>query len=294
MPLNASFHLISRIFCEILLFMWPSWRHLRRRFGMKIPLKGTCRILLKICINFIKKWTPAKVFSCDCCEIFLINIRKKQKRKINFMKNELCGLNKNPSLKITPKFSFSNLTPRKVRWNVTLINLVGLTELTAFTAKTIAISPDFLVWKFCENAQLPHSFGQIARNYAETGLSAKFPHQKIKWNYGIFCSVSCYTTGVNSLKETIANIQYLSYSLSKEHMKFMMANKNRIQKLIFLKIWLFQSKCILYFQRHIHIHDIFISVNETPKKIRWKQNQFVAEYHVNILLPSTVKLKLIF
>ena len=89
MPLNASFHLISRIFCEILLFMRPSWRHLRRRFGMKIQLKGTCQILLKICTNFIKKWTPAKLFSCDYCEIFLLNIRKKQKRKINFMKNEL-------------------------------------------------------------------------------------------------------------------------------------------------------------------------------------------------------------
>ena len=30
------------------------------------------------------------------------------------------------------------------------------------------ISPDFLVWKFCGKAQFPHSFGRIARNYAET------------------------------------------------------------------------------------------------------------------------------
>ena len=35
------------------------------------------------------------------------------------------------------------------------------------TPKTTVISPDFLVWKFCGKAQFPHSFGQIARNYAE-------------------------------------------------------------------------------------------------------------------------------
>ena len=36
------------------------------------------------------------------------------------------------------------------------------------TAKNIVISPDFLVWKFCGMAQFPHSFGRLARNYAET------------------------------------------------------------------------------------------------------------------------------
>ena len=30
------------------------------------------------------------------------------------------------------------------------------------TAKNTAISPNFLVWKFCGNAQFPHSFGRIA------------------------------------------------------------------------------------------------------------------------------------
>ena len=27
---------------------------------------------------------------------------------------------------------------------------------------------NFLVWKFCGKVQFPHSFGEIARNYAET------------------------------------------------------------------------------------------------------------------------------
>ena len=31
-----------------------------------------------------------------------------------------------------------------------------------------AISPDFMVWKFCGKAQFPQNFGQFARNYAET------------------------------------------------------------------------------------------------------------------------------
>ena len=31
-----------------------------------------------------------------------------------------------------------------------------------FIAKNTAISPDFLVWKFCEKTQFPHSFGRFA------------------------------------------------------------------------------------------------------------------------------------
>ena len=36
------------------------------------------------------------------------------------------------------------------------------------TEENTVISPNFLVWKFCGKAQFPHSFGRIARNYAET------------------------------------------------------------------------------------------------------------------------------
>ena len=45
------------------------------------------------------------------------------------------------------------------------------------------------MWKFCGKAQFPHSFRRIAQNYAERCLSAKFPHQEIRWNYGILRSV---------------------------------------------------------------------------------------------------------
>ena len=41
-------------------------------------------------------------------------------------------------------------------------------EAKTTTAKNTVIPPNFLVWKFCGKAQFPHSFGQIARNYAET------------------------------------------------------------------------------------------------------------------------------
>ena len=37
----------------------------------------------------------------------------------------------------------------------------------ADTAKNSVISLNFLVWKFCEKAQFPHSFGRFARNDAE-------------------------------------------------------------------------------------------------------------------------------
>ena len=37
-----------------------------------------------------------------------------------------------------------------------------------FTAKNTVISPNFLIWVFYGKTQFPHSFVQIARNYAET------------------------------------------------------------------------------------------------------------------------------
>ena len=37
-----------------------------------------------------------------------------------------------------------------------------------FSAKNTVISPKFVVWKFCERRQFPHSFELISRNYAET------------------------------------------------------------------------------------------------------------------------------
>ena len=55
----------------------------------------------------------------------------------------------------------------------TIIEL-GTTQISNLTmlctANNTVISPDFLVWKFCGKAQFPHSFGRIARNYAETLL----------------------------------------------------------------------------------------------------------------------------
>ena len=37
------------------------------------------------------------------------------------------------------------------------------------TAKNTVISPgNFKLWKFCGKAQIPHSFGRIAKNYAES------------------------------------------------------------------------------------------------------------------------------
>ena len=73
---------------------------------------------------------------------------------------------------------------------------VFVVQVYRYTTKNTVISPKFLVWKFFGKAQFAHSFGWFARNYAETEsmrklrLSAKFSHQKIRWNYNIFCSVN--------------------------------------------------------------------------------------------------------
>ena len=37
-----------------------------------------------------------------------------------------------------------------------------------FALQNTVMSPNFLAWKFCGKEQFPHSFGQFARNYAET------------------------------------------------------------------------------------------------------------------------------
>ena len=57
------------------------------------------------------------------------------------------------------------LVPRR-KWNMSSFHVVT-------TVKNTVSSPNFLEWKFCGKAQLPHSFGQFAR---------------IMWNYGLFSS----------------------------------------------------------------------------------------------------------
>ena len=44
----------------------------------------------------------------------------------------------------------------------------GLSTLRAYYCVKYRNLPNFLVWKFCGNAEFPQSFGQIARHYAET------------------------------------------------------------------------------------------------------------------------------
>ena len=56
------------------------------------------------------------------------------------------------------------------------------------TTKNNVILPNYLVWDFCGKAQFLHSFGWFVQNYAELWLPTKFPHQKIRWNCGIFPS----------------------------------------------------------------------------------------------------------
>ena len=73
-------------------------------------------------------------------------------------------------------------------FTVSLTFNYSLTHFVSITAKNTVTSPDFLVWKFCRKTQFPHSFGRFARNYAEMCLSAKFPHQEIRWNCSIFRS----------------------------------------------------------------------------------------------------------
>ena len=58
------------------------------------------------------------------------------------------------------------------------------------TEKNTVISSDFLVWKFCGKTQFPHSFGQLARYYAETVPFRKIstPGNQVKLRYFLQCN----------------------------------------------------------------------------------------------------------
>ena len=58
------------------------------------------------------------------------------------------------------------------------------------TAKNPVISANFLVWKFCGKAKFPHSFGRIARNYAETTPFHKISTPENQLKLQDFCSMT--------------------------------------------------------------------------------------------------------
>ena len=56
------------------------------------------------------------------------------------------------------------------------------------TAEGTAILPNFLVWKFCEKAQILHR--ATPETMRKLCLSIKIPHQEIRCNYGILRSIA--------------------------------------------------------------------------------------------------------
>ena len=58
------------------------------------------------------------------------------------------------------------------------------------TAKNTVISRNFLVWKFCGKAQLPHSFRRFARKYAETVSFPQNFHTKKLGQITVFYAVA--------------------------------------------------------------------------------------------------------
>ena len=91
---------------------------------------------------------------------------------------------------------------------------------TIFTTKNIAISPNFLVWKFCGKEQVPHSFGRIVQNYAETVPFHKIstPGNQVKLRYFSQCTVnkSCLrrSNATESSVRAVAHNSFLSVLLS--------------------------------------------------------------------------------
>ena len=67
----------------------------------------------------------------------------------------------------------------------TLITRDAGIKLSAYkiTSQNPVVSPNFMVWKFCEKAhESPETMQKLC-------LSTKFRHHEIRWNYGILSSV---------------------------------------------------------------------------------------------------------
>ena len=77
-------------------------------------------------------------------------------------------------------------TKRRVQFTLIISKNLYWDAQGVNTAKNTVILPDFLVWKFCRKAQFPQP---IRPKLCGNCLSAKFPHEEIRWNYGIFRSV---------------------------------------------------------------------------------------------------------
>ena len=67
-------------------------------------------------------------------------------------------------------------------------------EAKTLSSKNTAIPPDLIVLKFCGKAQFPHSFGRIARNYAETVLFQNSDTRK-SGEIAVLFKMLLFTTG---------------------------------------------------------------------------------------------------
>ena len=59
----------------------------------------------------------------------------------------------------------------------------------SITTQNTVVLPNFLAWKFCGNAQFMQSLGDSPKTLRKLCVFAKFPYQKIRWNYAILRSV---------------------------------------------------------------------------------------------------------
>ena len=63
-----------------------------------------------------------------------------------------------------------------------------ISSLTTHIILNTVISLNFLLWTFCERHSFPRVSGDSPKTLRKLCLSAKFPHQEIRWNYGILRS----------------------------------------------------------------------------------------------------------
>ena len=140
-----------------------------------------------------------------------------------------------------------------------------------YIAKNTVISSDFLMWQFSGKAQLPHSFGPFARNYAEN-----VPFRKI-------------STSGNQVKLRFVS-QYYSYLIEKLLVGVLWIQRLKKDDAYFkvkkIKQFKFENLCQIFWDKNQYQTDSLIF----SKPIITLTNALFAQFRVLFIVPLFVYL----
>ena len=138
------------------------------------------------------------------------------------------------------------------------------------TPENTKILSYLLVWKVCAKAQFPRSFGLFPKTLRKLCVSTKFPHQQIRYNYGILCTEGC---------------AYLITTLLQYYSKFFITHKG-------LSSFGFSSLCRSFLSARYFLQVSFKNIKShgNMQTSRWKLDQPIKKIYYKDLYFSWLKM----